>query len=234
MTQQLHSGTNRLYCLLLLCFCCQSANGSTGEILQQVETFTRLLVEETHPNASRIDINVRPPDSRISLDDCAWPEISQHGDNGLQRRLLVKLHCSSSRSIHLVVDIAVYKPVLMTTAALARQTVIGIDDVILRDVNILSNNRPLLTKTTDAIGKKLKRSVRDGMILTAGMLIEPTLINRGDSVVIVAKKGSLMVRMPGTALSAGALGQQISVRNESSERTVKGWIHAAGEIYVPF
>ena len=233
MTQQLEIKTNLVLFMIIMSVSCQGVAGTTGDVMSRVEGFTRDLVLDKHPDAISFDINIKSPDPRIRLDECQQPELSLHGSNRLRSRILVKLDCLHSRSMHLAVDIAVYKPVLVTTTALSRQTVLTSADVMLQDLDVLANNRPLLTQTELAIGKKLKRSVRAGTMLTAGMLIEPTLVNRGDSVVIVAKKGSLMVRMPGIALAAGGMGEQISVRNESSERTVKGWIRAPGEIHVP-
>ena len=234
LTQQLEIRTNHVLGLLLAVFTCQGIAATSADLTMQVETYVRALINEAHPDAISVSIDIKPPDPRISLDACLAPDISVHGDNRLRSRILVRLDCEQNKSLYLAVNIGVFKPVLVSAAALARRTLISADDVILKHIDIMSNHRPLLTSKAQAIGKQLKRSVPAGMLLTTGMLVEPTLVNRGDSVVIVARRGALMVRSQGTALASGGLNEQIPVRNDASGRAVKGWIRSAGEIHVPF
>ena len=130
-------------------------------------------------------------------------------------------------------DLSVYKPAVVSAIALSRKTLLTAADINLEEVNILSNTRAMIFDEDAVIGKELKRALRAGSTISPGMLMLPTLIKRGDGVVIVAQKGSLIVRVSGTALASGTMGQQIAVRNSSSERTVKGWVRGPGEVFVP-
>jgi flagellar basal body P-ring formation protein FlgA len=51
-------------------------------------------------------------------------------------------------------------------------------------------------------------------------------------VVISARSGAINVRMPGEALSGGILGQQISVRNLTSQRVIKARVMGPGQVEV--
>jgi flagella basal body P-ring formation protein FlgA len=58
------------------------------------------------------------------------------------------------------------------------------------------------------------------------------LVCKGDEVSIVAKSGSMMIKTSGTAIENGAKGETIKVKNDSSNRVVKGVIGDLREIYV--
>ncbi|MFT7687487.1 MAG: flagella basal body P-ring formation protein FlgA [Candidatus Azotimanducaceae bacterium] len=210
-----------------------SAYGSTREeILSLVDQFTEILILEAYPDASRYKINIRAPDPRFSFEHCHEPKLSQSGDQ-VRARMLVKIDCGNSSALHLAVDIAIFNPVVVSSTAISRKTLLGPADIILKEVNILTNTRAMIFDPDQVIGKELKRAVRVGTVISPTMLLMPILIKRGDNVVIIAKKGQLIVRVTGTALASGTMGQQIAVRNTASERTVKGWVNGPGEILVP-
>jgi flagella basal body P-ring formation protein FlgA len=58
-------------------------------------------------------------------------------------------------------------------------------------------------------------------------------IRKGDSVVIRAVAGSLVVRMKGLALQEGAVGKQIQVRNVQSRRIIRAIVTGPGQVEVP-
>ena len=58
------------------------------------------------------------------------------------------------------------------------------------------------------------------------------LVRRGARVEILARHGSLQVRMAGKALQNGSRGQRIRVRNLSSGREISGEVIASGVIQV--
>jgi flagella basal body P-ring formation protein FlgA len=57
-------------------------------------------------------------------------------------------------------------------------------------------------------------------------------VSKGDQVVISARNSGLNVRMPGEALSNGAPGEQIRVRNLGSHRIIKARISGPGQVEV--
>ncbi|WP_121363151.1 flagellar basal body P-ring formation chaperone FlgA, partial [Pseudomonas aeruginosa] len=54
----------------------------------------------------------------------------------------------------------------------------------------------------------------------------------GDQVVILARTATINVKMPGEALSDGAPGQQIRVRNLRSQRIIKARVIEPGTVEV--
>jgi flagella basal body P-ring formation protein FlgA len=203
-------------------------------LVQQVEGFLLEQIEESYPEAMEVNLTVRPPDTRLKLDECVEPKLSLHGADQIRSRVLVRAECTDTFVLHLAANIEVKQPVVVTTTAVSRQSVLRADQLETETVNILAMSRQYLQATEEATGKVLTRSVRAGTQLTVGMLKNPDLVSRGDSVVIIASRGELVVRMPGVAMATGGMGEQINVRNESSDRVVKGWIKGPGEVHVPF
>jgi len=223
---------NLLFIFVLFITSAHAYSSTREEILNQVHQYTESMILEAHPMANRYKINIRQPDPRFSFENCLNPELT-HTGNQLRARILIKIACGNSNAIHVAVDVAVFKGVLISNIAIARKTLLTAADISFKEVNILTNTRAMILDESQAIGKALKRAIRAGTVISPGMLTLPVLINRGDSVVIIAKKGPLIVRVAGTALASGTMGQQIAVRNSSSERTVKGWVRGPGEIFVP-
>ena len=99
-----------------------------------------------------------------------------------------------------------------------------------RDVGQL--NQGYLSALPQAVGKKLTRALMPDQVLAPQHVEHAELIRRGDQVVITARSGGINVRMPGEALSDGALGRQISVRNQRSQRVVKARVTGPGQVEV--
>ena len=229
MTRQLK--THLLVMMLLLP---QLAQADPVLLVQRVEGFLLDLIDASYPEAVEVNLTVRPPDTRLALDDCTDPQLTLHGANEIRGRVLVRAECSETFVLHLAANIEVKQRVVVTSGPVTRQTLLSEEQLSFETVNILSNNRRYLTEMSQATGKVLTRSVRTGTELTAGMLKKPDIVSRGDSVVIIASRGELVVRMPGVAMATGGMNEQINVRNESSDRIVKGWIKGPGEVHVPF
>ena len=85
-----------------------------------------------------------------------------------------------------------------------------------------------------AVGMELKRALPAGVAVTQETLSPPTLINRGDMIVMSAKAGAVEIRQQGIALQDGELGSQISVRNASSEVVVRAVVTGTGQVEVVF
>ncbi|HAV88201.1 MAG TPA: flagella basal body P-ring formation protein FlgA, partial [Pseudomonas sp.] len=72
--------------------------------------------------------------------------------------------------------------------------------------------------------------VQPGQVLTPAMLELAEVIRRGDQVVISAGNQSVNVRMPGEALTDGAPGEQIRVKNLRSGRIVRARVTGPGQV----
>jgi len=81
-------------------------------------------------------------------------------------------------------------------------------------------------------GMITRRSIRQGEAIKPSQLKAPTVIERGDQVIISASNPVISIQMKGEALSSGTKGQQISVRNTTSNRVVKAEVTGKGRVAV--
>lgn len=84
----------------------------------------------------------------------------------------------------------------------------------------------------DAIGRSARRTLVAGSVLTAGDLVAPRLVRRGDTIALVSSQGGIEVRMAGRALADAGVRERVSVENLSSRRVVQGTVDEAGDVRV--
>jgi flagella basal body P-ring formation protein FlgA len=96
-----------------------------------------------------------------------------------------------------------------------------------RDVSGIAD---ALGNPQDAVGKMSRRALRPGDILRSGQLASPTLVKRGDAVLMVARRDGIEVSTAGAALDAGAQGAIVRVRNAGSGQGVRMRVAGAGTV----
>lgn len=99
-----------------------------------------------------------------------------------------------------------------------------------RDVGLLTQG--YLTDPARVVGQKLRRPVVNDQVLAPVFLEQAEAVRKGDQVVILARTATINVKMPGEALSDGAPGQQIRVRNLRSQRIIKARVIEPGTVEV--
>lgn len=81
-----------------------------------------------------------------------------------------------------------------------------------------------LADIDDLIGKRAVRLLTTGTYITNSAVEVPPVIERGDSVFIMAESGTVQVTAAGKALEAGGYGEIIRVENVDSRKTVYGQV----------
>jgi flagella basal body P-ring formation protein FlgA len=106
-------------------------------------------------------------------------------------------------------------------------------DAITTTTRLLANAPGgVLTAQDSALGRIAVRDLAAGTVLNANMLEAPRTVRRGQAVTVALASGAVAVRVAGTALRDGALGERIPVRNLNSRRVVEGVIRADGLVEV--
>lgn len=85
---------------------------------------------------------------------------------------------------------------------------------------------------SDAVGRVARRTLSAGSVLTAGDLVAPRLVRRGDTIALVSRRGGVEVRMVGRALGDAGEHERVSVENLSSRRVVQGTVDPGGDVVV--
>lgn len=180
-----------------------------------------------------IEINRLDPRLRLPLCD---KELTVTLESPAQPigRVTMRVRCdgSSPWTVFVPGQVRLYRDVVTAIRPLKREAVLSDMDVSLveRDVGLL--NQGYLTSLKQAIGKKLTRPLQPDQVVAPGHVEQAEVIRKGDQVVISAHSGGMSVRMPGEALSDGAIGKQISVRNQRSKRIVKARVIGPGQVEV--
>jgi len=81
-------------------------------------------------------------------------------------------------------------------------------------------------------GKELRKHLRSGSPLRASDLMSPQIVDRGQTVDLVAQSAGLVVNMQGKALANGAEGDRLLVKNLSSGKRVEGLVLASGTVLI--
>lgn len=208
------------------------------ELIGATEGFLEFMVEdylERSEIQARHEIQVNPLDPRLRLAACD-SDLTQSLESPAQPvgRVTVRVSCPGSApwTVFVPAQVRIFRPVVVLKTPLKRGSQIGPDDIALieRDVGLLG--RGYITDPAQVAGKKLTRPARVDQVLIPAQLSLAESVKRGDQVVIAARSGGIQVRVQGEALSAGSRGQQINVRNLSSQRVVRARVVGPGQVEV--
>ncbi|MCW3150172.1 flagellar basal body P-ring formation chaperone FlgA [Stutzerimonas stutzeri] len=183
----------------------------------------------------RHEIEVNRLDPRLRLTSCDQP-LSTRLESPAQPigRVTVRVSCegSSPWSVFVPAQVRLYRQVVTAIRPLKRESTLSAADVSLaeRDVSLLPQG--YLTSIEQVLGNKLTRPVQADQALTPNVLQLAEVVRKGDQVVITARSGGINVRMPGEAMSDGAPGTQIRVKNQRSGRIVKARVTGPGQVEV--
>ena len=208
------------------------------ELIGATEGFLEFMVEdylERSEITARHEIQVTPLDPRLRLAACD-SDLTQSLESPAQPvgRVTVRVSCEGSTpwTVFVPAQVRIFRPVVVVKTALRRDSIIGAGDVALVEQDVSLLNRGYVTEVEQVIGRKLTRATRTDQVLTPAMLQLAEAVRRGDQVVISARSGGINVRMQGEALSGGTLGQQISVRNLTSQRVIRARVAGPGQVEV--
>ena len=128
----------------------------------------------------------------------------------------LKFRDTSGRESSLAVRLTWTQPVLVLTRSLKKDEVLSESDVTVRQIRI---NKPgvYASKISDVVGRSAKKNLPQGEALALNLITDAPIIERGKSVTIVVRDGSLTVKAKGEAMESGALGDVIKVRNTASK-----------------
>jgi flagella basal body P-ring formation protein FlgA len=105
---------------------------------------------------------------------------------------------------------------------------------VVRDTYLNGGGTLYPSDLDNVIGKRLKRDMPSGAVVTNQALEDRPILKKGDLVTILAENGRLVVRAKGTTMEKGKVGDTIRVKNVSSGREVMGKVLNSSTIAVHF
>lgn len=114
------------------------------------------------------------------------------------------------------------RPVPVLLHAVRRGSVITEADIETRNVPVRRLDNTTVTDAADLIGMAARRSLRAGQPVREKDLERPRLVRRNNTVTVEYRSGGLVLTIRALATEAGAMGDIINIRNQSSNRVFEG------------
>lgn len=189
------------------------------------------------------DFDIKAPDARLRFEACAEMPLAEASESAGRKggrsinssgRMVLKISCAAPLAWSVYTQVLVRHMVkaLQARHPIARGNTLVAGDITSVAVDISRLQRGYFRKVEALADWTAKRSIRPGEILSPGILVRSKAVNRGDRVVIAARTQGISISMTGEALTDGIVGEQISVRNNSSERVVRATVVARGKVEV--
>lgn len=174
-------------------------------------------------------------DSRLRLQQCsgelnAFAKVTHSGLGN--QSVGVKCYAPVAWTVYVPVKVKVFKPVVVATKRLIAKQIVTKSDIRIEQKDIGVLHRGYVDNTELVIGQQLRYSIAMGTVIDPQSLLAKKLVRRGEQIMLIAKAGTMEVRMSGTALADAKRGQRVRVRNMSSKRIVEGVVDAPGIVRV--
>lgn len=227
-----------LLCLSLFLPSLVWAGTSIDQIIDTAQSFleheTKNYLTSSNIEA-RYEVSIGRLDSRLRMAACDQA-LSASLENPQQPtgRVTLRVRCDGSApwSIFVPAQVNLYRDVVVATRPIKRNTIIQAKDIALAERDVGNLKQGYLLSLDSVTGSLATRALQHDQVISPNQLRQPATVKRGDQVVISALSGSVRVRMPGEALSDGAIGEQIRVRNIRSQRIIHARVTAPGQVEV--
>ena len=172
-------------------------------------------------------VTIKALDPRLRLALCGEPlQAYKAPGTRLLGHSTVGVRCARPQAWSLYVPVHIEKqvPVLTLSRPLARGQIVTADMLVVHKRSSASVPASYLRSGETLLGQQAVRDLMPGAVLTHGMFRAKKLVRRGDRVTLSMKSGLVAVRVSGIAMSDGARGERVKVKNLSSKRTVDGTV----------
>jgi len=191
--------------------------------------------EQVQARYDNAQIVMEPLDTRLRLQACdgTLEAFSNSRKIGLGKQTIgVKCSAPVAWTVYVPAKVKLFRPVVVVAQPLAMNHIITKSDLKIESLDIGSLRKGYINNPRHIIGQQLKYPLAIGTVINPNSLRPQKIILRGELIMLVAAAGQMEVRMSGTALSDGSLGQKVRVKNLSSKRVVEGVVDGPGIVKV--
>jgi len=175
-------------------------------------------------------------DTRLKLSKCDSHKIQVFYPGKQQRlgNISIGLRCLEGKSwtVYLRAFITVQQKIVLSKRFISRGKVITKEDLVIDTIEVSNSNRRYFDSPSSIIGQVAKRNIPVGRKILATTLKPAMIIKRGNEVVIIARTAGILIRTKGKALSDGAIGQIVKVKNSRSQRELQATVIAPNTVKV--
>ncbi|WP_018717342.1 flagellar basal body P-ring formation chaperone FlgA [Arhodomonas aquaeolei] len=224
--------------LILLGSVLPAAQARPTQSLAEIRTSVQAFVNELDGDAGQLErVEIDRLDERLRLPACG-EALAADAPNRREgsERLVVRVRCPGPSPWKVYVPTRVVRSIEVVVAArpVPRGSRLDAEDLRTARRTTTRLRGEYYTDPEGLIGLQTQRSLQPGTVIDAGQLTRPTLVRRGDTLLIQAGNGPVKVSMQGRALEDGTRGERIRARNLSSERVVEGEVVARGRMRVNY
>lgn len=144
------------------------------------------------------------------------------------------LNGKKAKKVRVSLTVNIYKDVVTAKHIIHPHRILKEKDLTLEYKNLADYRSEVITDISEVLGKRSKRTIYAGEVITLSEIDTPPLIKRGDIITIVAESEALKVSALGEARQNGVLGKQIKVMNLSSQKIIMGKVLDSSTVKVNF
>ncbi|MEJ6473036.1 flagellar basal body P-ring formation chaperone FlgA [Pseudoalteromonas piscicida] len=170
---------------------------------------------------SQLELSVLPLDSRIPARDCYTPlKYSTATTPPFSTQVTVQVKCEDTpgwtQYVHVRIDHLF--PILVSATMLEKGRVISEQDIKVELQPKRFRRVSYIEDKSILIGSRSKRNIREGQAFTQAHIC---MVCKGDTVIIYAKSGGLVIKTQGEAMQDGNRGELINVKNTRSGKSLR-------------
>ncbi|ABK47552.1 MULTISPECIES: flagellar basal body P-ring formation chaperone FlgA [Shewanella] len=230
---------NLVYFLCVIALFLTSAANAAPEVpsVSAISELAKALINEkiSVPANAKVEIAPQPIDNRLLPAQCASPiKVELASDREISRNNTVKVSCDTPDlaypwQIFMSVRVDILFPVVVASETLAPGELISPTQVEIRYIDQNSLRGMQFSDTSQLSGVRVKRRVAKNFPIFANNLC---FVCKNDSVSIYVRSSNFVLKTVGEALQDGNIGDQIRVKNSSSNKELDAIVTAIGEVEV--
>lgn len=189
------------------------------------------------PDATEIEIDYRGADIIVPKGevDINFKLPARRARTGrIPMTVIIMVNEKLEKRFRLTAKVTHYSPVIKTRNRVNRGDILTEEDVV---VEVMPSNRiarNALTQLEDVVGLQAIRNMGQGRVVTTSSVHKPTLVNKGDRVVLIAEMGAMKITAPGIVRQKGFKNSLVKVLNIQTQKTVFGMVQDAKTVKVNF
>lgn len=215
-----------------------TAQARPTQPLAEIRASVKAFVDGLAGDAGRVErVEIDRLDNRLRLPACGEAlETDAPSRRKGSEQLVVRVRCPGPSPWKVYVPTRVVRSIEVVVAArpIPRGSRLDTEDLRTTRRTTSRLRGEYYTDADGLVGLQARRSLQPGTVIDADQLTRPTLVRRGDTLLIQAGNGPVKVSMQGRALEDGARGERIRALNLSSERVVEGEVVARGRMRVAY
>ncbi len=174
-------------------------------------------------------------DTRLQLPRCGTePQGTRLIGNPASGAATVEVRCLATEGWKLFVPVRTQQRSVMVVARtpIAAGTVIAAEQLERVEQAVRGASRGYMTDLGSVVGQVARRHIAAGAILRPQWFAAAHVVDRGQTVTLVARSAGIEIRSRGEALQAAGPSGLVKVRNLSSGRIIEGRAQADGTVLV--